>query len=70
MKYILIVDAEASEIIPEYIEDFPNIPVSQRYHPDFVNKLLPVEDDVTVEIGWVYDDITKTFHVKEDKEEV
>lgn len=62
MKYILLNDDNAvAEIIPEENPDLPGFPVEERYAPDFIAQLLPVEDGVEVEQNWVYDPETASF---------
>ena len=57
MKYILLIDKNVvAEIIPEFNPDLPGFTVSERYSPEFVSKLIAVDDDAPVEQNWVYED--------------
>ena len=63
MKYILIDESNVVvEIIPEFVQEFPGLAVSQRYPASFVEKLFSVENDAVVELSWVYDASTGEFH--------
>lgn len=60
--YILLTEQNTvAEIIPDENPFFPNIPIEQRYAPDFVAKLMHVSDDTEVAQNWVYDPETQTF---------
>lgn len=61
MKYVLLDNNQAKEIIPSENPAFPGVPIEKRYAPDFVSQLIPVEDDVEVKQGWVYDPESNTF---------
>lgn len=61
MKYLRMEDNRVLEIIPEFDPVFPNIPLDQRYAPDFISRLLPVEDNVEVEQNWLYSAEEQTF---------
>jgi hypothetical protein len=61
MKYILLDDLSVAEIIPAEDPIFPDIPLEERYAPDFIAQLLPVEDTVEVEQNWIYDAGAGTF---------
>ena len=49
------------EIIPEFNPIFPNVPVSERYPADIVQKMIAVSDGINVHVGMVYDPETGTF---------
>ena len=62
MKYILFInDNMVKEIIPGEDPVFPGIPIEERFPPDFVSQLMPVEDNVEVYEYWVYNSSTGTF---------
>ena len=62
MKYIFFTnDNMVKEIIPGEDPVFPGIPIEERFPPDFVNQLMPVDDDVEVDEYWVYNSSTGTF---------
>lgn len=48
MAYALLNDRIVCEIIPEYSDIFPDMPISQRYPTDFLEKLIVVGDDVKI----------------------
>lgn len=57
--YILLTDKNtAAEIIPDENPVFPGVPIEERYSPDFVAKLLHVDDATEVQQGWSYVDGT------------
>lgn len=69
MKYILIDESNVVvEIIPEFVQEFPGLAVSQRYPANFVASLFSVEDDAIVEPSWVYDASTGAFHEQQPPE--
>lgn len=59
--YIFLNDNIVSEIIPDEDPIFPGIPIEQRYAPDFVEKLLHIDDSTEVEQNWVYNSETSAF---------
>lgn len=62
MKYIRINENNAvMEIIPDYHPVFPDIPIEQRYSPDFIAKLIQVSDETPVEQSWFYNPDDQTF---------
>lgn len=66
MKYVLLKDNIAQEIIPECDPVFPGVPIEKRYSADFIAQLMPVEDNIAVEQNWVYDPDGKTFAPPEE----
>ena len=61
MKYVRLEGNIVEEIIPEYIDIFPNLPIEKRYPASFVNKLIKVEDDALVKPGMIYNRSTNEF---------
>lgn len=59
--YILLDEQTVKEIIPDIDPVFPGVPITDRYAPDFVYKLMHVSDDVTVAQNDIYDPETQTF---------
>ena len=53
--YIYIKNSTVRNIIPDYDDRFPNIPVEQRFNSSYLEKCVHVADDTTVKIGMVYD---------------
>ena len=51
--YILLVNYIAGQSIPEFDEDFPGVPIDQRFSPDFL--CACVESDTQIQSGWIYD---------------
>lgn len=62
MYILLAKNHTVAEIIPDENPIFPSVPVTARYAPDFVAKLLHVPDDTMVKQNWVYDKETGSFH--------
>lgn len=60
--YVYLNDSRAQELIPDIDPAFPDIPIEERYTPDFVEKCVHVPDDTAVPYGWMYDEETGTFH--------
>lgn len=56
MKYIQLDAGKVCGIIPAEDPIFPGIPIDQRFSPDFISALVPVDDGETVESGWIYED--------------
>ncbi len=42
------------EIIPEFSEDFPDIPIGRRYPPEFVSALIVVDSSEEVKPLYIY----------------
>ena len=61
MKYVYVKDNKAFKVIPEFDDIFPGIAIKQRYDAKFLADCVPVEDDVVVEQGYIYDAATGTF---------
>ena len=61
MKYVYVKDNKAFKVIPEFDDIFPGIAINQRYDAKFLADCVPVEDDVVVEQGYIYDAATGTF---------
>lgn len=62
MKYLYINQNRiVQEIIPEYVDMFPSVPVNQRYSKDFLDKCLEVSDDLEVEGGMEYLPVENVF---------
>jgi|GEM_PF-2288421 len=55
--YILLENSAVKEIIPDFDPVFPGIPITERYAPDFVKKLICVSDDTEVGQNWTYDGV-------------
>lgn len=68
--YILLTGNIVSEIIPDEHPSFPGVPVKDRYAPDFVAKLLPVDDDTEVAQNWEYNPETGSFSAPPEPEPV
>lgn len=56
MKYIYLIDNKVHEIIPEFNPVFPDVPITERYTAEFLSHCVAVEDYVTVEQNWIYED--------------
>ena len=53
-KYIYVVDKKVQEVIPEYVEAFPDIPADQRYSKQFLDKCVVIDETIPVEPTWDY----------------
>lgn len=61
MYILLTSENTVAEIIPDEDPVFPGVPISDRYTPEFVAKLLHVDDNTEVAQNWRYDPETRTF---------
>ena len=52
--YIYIENKRVREILPDFDEKFPNIPIKKRFSNDFLEKCVHAEDNSDVRIGMVY----------------
>lgn len=60
--YILLTKRNTvRERIPDEDPVFPGIPITARYAPDFLGKLLHVPEGTEAEPNWVYDPEKGTF---------
>lgn len=53
--YIYIENNRVREILPDFDEKFPNIPIEKRFSNDFLGKCVYAPDDPDVKIGMIYD---------------
>lgn len=58
---VKLIDYKAVELIPEFVDVFPDVPVEQRYSAEFLATCVQVDDDAEVLEGWYYDITTRTF---------
>jgi hypothetical protein len=56
------------ELIPEFDENFPSIPITRRYSKEFLELCVFVPENTRVESGWIYDPETNTFSEPPDPE--
>lgn len=61
MKYIFLQGNTVKEIIPEIDPSIPDFPIEKRYPAEFIEKLMPVDDETEVYQNWVYDAETGEF---------
>lgn len=54
MRYAYIIDNRVNQIIEEYDEDFPNIPINERYSPEIIKNLVEIPKDIEVVEGMDY----------------
>lgn len=59
MVYIKLSSNVVTEVIPEFNPAFPDVPIQQRYAPDFVASLVKAPDDVG--LHYIYNKETGTF---------
>ena len=52
---------EVIEIISDIDPVFPDVPITERYPPDFIETLIYVDDNANVGCGMVYDKEAETF---------
>lgn len=61
--YILLSDFNVvSELIPDISSEFPGVPIEQRYTPEFVSRLIHVDDSMEVHQNWMYNPEDGTFY--------
>ena len=70
MKYIKIDISTGlvQEIIPEYVDIFPNIPISKRYPAEFIKNLIPLDDNIEITNDMVYSYEDNKFYKPENKQ--
>lgn len=68
--YIYIKNNTVQNIIPDYDERFPNIPVEQRFNSNYLEKCVHVADDTTVKIGMTYDVENDSFDYPKNTDNV
>ena len=61
MKYVFLIDNMAREIIPEINPNFPDLPITARYTPEFLSQCVAVDDNEDVQICDIYDPETGKF---------
>lgn len=62
MKYVYIDNSRiVTEVIPDYVPEFPDIPVTKRYSKEFLSHCLEVNDSVNVESGMEYLPLQNVF---------
>ena len=54
MKYAYIIDNRVNQIIEEFDEDFPSIPINERYSPEIIKNLVVIPKDLEVTEGMDY----------------
>lgn len=59
-----------SEIIPDENPVFPDVPIDQRYAPDFIARLIHVPDDTAVAQNWIYEPEAGGFSPPSEPEEL
>lgn len=70
MKYAYITNERiVHEVIPAFSDDFPGIPITERYAKDFLSRCLEVDDSVDVQAGMKYFPLENKFAFLEDKSE-
>lgn len=62
MKYIRFNGSSiVQEIIPEFVVEFPGVPITERYSKEFLSQCLEVADEVNVEQNWEYHPMENIF---------
>lgn len=63
--YAYVINNTVREIIPDFDEAFPSVPIERRYPADVLDKCVHVADDADVRIGMIYNADTGEFGVPE-----
>lgn len=63
--YAYVINNTVREIIPDFDEAFPDVPIEQRYPADVLDKCVHVADDADVRVGMIYDPATGEFSTPE-----
>lgn len=66
--YIYLTDNIVTEFVPEEDENFPGIPVEERYSQEFVSHLMQMESVEGIRTGYIYDPETQTFSAPPEPE--
>lgn len=62
MKYVYIDnDRMVREVIPAFVEEFPDVPVTDRYSKEFLSRCLEVDDSLDVQAGMEYLPLKNVF---------
>ena len=59
--YAYVINNTVRELIPDFNEAFPSVPIEQRYPADMLNKCVHVADDAGVRVGMIYNADTGEF---------
>ena len=59
--FLFIQDGIAYELIPEFDEALPGIPLNERYSSNFLSQVVEVPDGIDVKLGWQVDTNSWTF---------
>lgn len=59
--YAYIINDVVREIIPDFDEAFPTVPIEQRYPADVLDKCVHIADNADVRVGMAYDPATGKF---------
>ena len=65
MYILLDQDLRVKEFIPEIDETFPDIPLDQRYSPEFISQLIYIEDTAGIDYGYKFNEETKVWKYAE-----
>ena len=63
MKYAYIIDNRVNQIIDEFDETFPSVPIEERYSPKIIKNLVAIPEEQEVMEGMDY--IVETGEFKE-----
>lgn len=66
MKYIYMKNDNVCEVIPGEDPNFPGVPVTERYAPDFLAQCVEVADEIEVRSGMVYNPDAAAFTEKKE----
>lgn len=62
--YAYIIDGVVQQIVPDFVPEFPNVPIYVRYPSAFVDKCIHYNvEDIKVKVGMIYNADTQTFSV-------
>ena len=59
--YVYILNNTVKELIPDFDEAFPAVPIEQRFPADVLDKCVHIADDADVRVGMAYDPATGKF---------
>lgn len=61
MYIYLTKNNRVKEIIPTFNPLLPGVPINERYPEEFIDLLVEVEDNDSIQEGFIYDNLTKSF---------
>lgn len=62
-KYAYIVDGSVNQVIYAFSDDFPNIPITERFAKEILDNCVEVDENEDIREGMLYDSNTGAFSI-------